>query len=144
LGIRAPLGDARWSDEVCRIHGVPIDYEPDISEALKFYHPEDRSIIGDAFEKLTTEGEPYDLELRIVTADETIRWVRMIGRPVYAEGQEIVKVRGVFQDITELKERKKELRMKSNALEESTVGITIADADQPDLPSSMPMRDSRE
>jgi PAS domain S-box-containing protein len=124
----------RWSDEVCRIHGVPIDYEPDISEALKFYHPEDRSIIGDAFEKLTTEGEPYDLELRIVTADETIRWVRMIGRPVYAEGQEIVKVRGVFQDITERKERKKELRMKSNALEESTVGITIADADQPDLP----------
>jgi len=27
----------------------------------------------------------------------------MIGRPVYAEGQEIVKVRGVFQDITERK-----------------------------------------
>lgn len=124
----------RWSDEVCRIHGVPIAYEPDISDALTFYHPEDRSNIDDAFESLTTEGEPYDLELRIVNADETIRWVRVIGRPVYDEAQEIVKGRGVFQDITERKEREQDLRMKSQALEESTVGITIADANQPDLP----------
>jgi len=48
----------RWSDEVCRIHGVPIDYEPDISEALKFYHPEDRSIIGDAFENSPPKASP--------------------------------------------------------------------------------------
>jgi PAS domain S-box-containing protein len=124
----------RWSDEVCRLHGVPIDYEPDVSDALKFYHPEDQSIIEDKFEKLTTEGEPYDLELRIVADDETVRWVRVIGRPVYDEDREIVRVRGVFQDITERKERKQDLRIKSRALEESTVGITIADANQPDYP----------
>jgi len=125
----------RWSDEVCRIHGVPTDYEPDISDALKFYHPDDRSIIGDAFEELTTEGEAYDLELRIVTTDEAVRWVRAIGRTQYDEDeQEIVAVRGVFQDITDRKEREIDLQMKSQALEESTVGITIADADQDDLP----------
>jgi PAS domain S-box-containing protein len=125
----------RWSDEVCRIHGVPIDHEPDISEALEFYHPDDRSVIDDAFEELTTDGEPYDLELRIATTDETVRWVRVIGRPQYAEDEEeIVAVRGIFQDITERKEREIDLQMKSQALEESTVGITIADADQDDLP----------
>jgi PAS domain S-box-containing protein len=124
----------RLSDEVCRIHGVPIDYEPDISEALGFYHPDDRPIIENAFEKLTTDGEPYDLELRLVTADEMVRWVRVIGQPVYAEDEEIVAVRGVFQDITERREREQDLRMKSQALEESTVGITIADTNQPDLP----------
>jgi len=125
----------RWSDEVCRIHGLPPEYEPTVSEALEFFHPDDRSIISDAFEELTTEGEPYDLELRIVTADETVRWVRAIGRPQYAENeQEIVAVRGVFQDVTDRKERERDLRMKSRALEESTVGITIADADQQDLP----------
>ncbi|MFT4920825.1 MAG: PAS domain S-box-containing protein [Haloarculaceae archaeon] len=125
----------RWSDEVCRIHGVPTDYEPDISDGFGFYHPEDQSIISDAFEQLTTEGEPYDIELRIVTTDETIRWVRVIGRPQYGEDdEEIVAVRGIFQNITERKERELDLRMKSQALEESTVGITIADADQDDLP----------
>jgi PAS domain S-box-containing protein len=125
----------RWSDEVCRLHDLPPEYEPTVSEAFEFYHPEDRSVISDAFEELTTEGEAYDLELRIVTADETVRWVRAIGRPQYAEDeQEIVAVRGVFQNITERKERELDLRMKSQALEESTVGITIADADQDDLP----------
>jgi len=125
----------QWSDEVYRIHGVPIEYDPDIESALKFYHPEDRPIVEEAFEKLTTDGETYDLELRIVTADETVRWVRVIGRSQYADDeQEIVAVRGVFQDITERKERELDLQMKSQALEESTVGITIADADQDDLP----------
>jgi len=125
----------QWSDEVCRIHGVPTDYEPDISDGLEFYHPEDRSIVEEAFEKLTTDGESYDLELRVVTTDETIRWVRVIGRPVYADDdQNIVAVRGIFQDINERKEREIDLQMKSQALEESTVGITIADAEQDDLP----------
>ena len=124
----------RWSDEVCRIHGLPPEYEPTVSEGLDFYHPADQSIISDAFEELTTEGEPYDLELRLLTADDTVRWVRVIGRPVYAEDEEIVAARGVFQDISGRKERERDLRIKSQALEESTVGITIADADQPDLP----------
>jgi PAS domain S-box-containing protein len=124
----------RWSDEVCRIHGVPVDYEPDVSEALDFYHPEDRSTIAEAFEALTTEGEPYDLELRIVIADGTVRWVRAIGRPQHDQDEEMVAARGVFQDITDRRERERDLRMKSRALEESSVGITIADADQPDLP----------
>jgi len=125
----------RWSEEVYRIHGLPPEFEPTVSGALELFHPEDRSVISDAFEELTTEGEPYDLEIRIVTPDETVRWVRAIGRPQYAEDeQEIVAVRGVFQDITERKERELDLRMKSQALEESTVGITIADADQDDLP----------
>jgi PAS domain S-box-containing protein len=124
----------RWSDEVCRIHGLPPESEPTVSEALEFYHPDDRSTISDAFEELTTEGEAYDLELRIVAAGETVRWVRTIGRPVYGEDEAIVAARGVFQDITDRKERDRDLRIKSRALEESTVGITIADADQSDLP----------
>ena len=124
----------RWSDEVCRIHGLPPEYEPTVSEGLDFYHPDDQSIISDAFEELTTEGEPYDLELRLLTTDDSVRWVRVIGRPVYAEDEEIVAARGVFQDISGRKERERDLRIKSQALEESTVGITIADADQPDLP----------
>jgi PAS domain S-box-containing protein len=125
----------RWSDEVCRIHDLPVDHDPAVSEALEFYHPDDRSTIENAFDRLTTEGEPYDLELRIVTAEDVVKWVRAIGRPQYGEDdEELVAVRGVFQDITERKERERDLRMKSQALEESTVGITIADANQADLP----------
>jgi len=64
----------------------------------------------------------YDLELRITTDDGDRRWVRAIGEPVFeneagrsSDGRsqsgdgEIVKLRGSFQDITERKEREREL-----------------------------------
>jgi len=124
----------RWTDEVYRIHDLPLEYDPTMSEAIGFFHPEDQATISDAFDRLVTDGEPYDLEVRIVTADNAVRWVRAIGRPQYDDSEEIVAVRGVFQDITERKEREQNLHMKSQALDESTVGITIGHANRPDMP----------
>jgi PAS domain S-box-containing protein len=100
----------RWSDEVYRIHGLPLDADVTIEDAFEFYHPDDRDTIREAFDRLTAEGEPYDLELRIVTADDDVRWVGTLGEPVY-EDDEIVAVQGTFQDITERKEREQELQM---------------------------------
>jgi PAS domain S-box-containing protein len=98
----------RWTDEVYRIHGVNMDFEPTIEDTVEFYHPEDRATIRDAIERVTTEGEPYDLELRIVTADDEMRWVRARGEPRAKDG-EIVGVRGTFQDITQRIERQQRL-----------------------------------
>ncbi|WP_436934060.1 PAS domain S-box protein [Halovenus marina] len=123
----------RWSDEVYRIHDLPLDYEPTMDEAMELFHPEDRPLITDAFQQLRDEGDEYDLELRIVTADGAVRWVHTIGRPVYDDG-ELIALRGVIQDITERKERERDLYIKSKALEASTIGITIADADRPNMP----------
>ena len=98
----------RWTDEVYRIHGVNMDFEPTVEDAVEFYHPEDQATIQDAVERVTTESEPYDLVLRIVTADNEVRWVRTRGEPWREEG-EIVGVRGTFQDITERIERQQRL-----------------------------------
>ena len=125
----------QWSDEVHRIHGLSLEYDPTLEEALDFYHPEDRDTIRTAVDRLTEDGEPYDLELRIVQPDQTVRWVNAIGRPVYDDdGDRIEKVRGVFHDITERRGREQDLRVKNRAIEESTVGITIGDASDPDIP----------
>ena len=107
----------RWSDEVYHIHGLPLDANPTPEEALKFYHPDDRDSIEEAFDRLTTEGEPYDRELRIVTADDEVRWVRTRGEPHYEDG-EIVAIHGTFQDITERKEREQELQRQNSRLTE--------------------------
>ena len=107
----------RWSDEVYRIHGLPLDANPTPEEGIEFYHPDDRDTIREAFDRLTTEGEPYNLELRIVTADDDVRWVRTRGEPRY-EDDEIVAVQGTFQDITERKEREQELQQQNSRLDE--------------------------
>ncbi len=107
----------RWSEELYRIHGLPLDANPTPEEGIEFYHPDDRDTIREAFDRLTTEGEPYELELRIVTADDEVRWVRTRGEPRY-EDDEIVAVNGTFQDITERKEREQELQRQNSRLNE--------------------------
>jgi PAS domain S-box-containing protein len=98
----------RWTDEVYRIHGLNTDFEPTIENAVEFYHPEDQTTIQDAVERVLTDGEPYDLELRIVTADDEVRWVRTRGEP-HREDGDIVGVRGTFQDITQRIEHQQRL-----------------------------------
>ena len=98
-----------WSDEVYRIHDVPLDDEVPRDDGLGFYHPEDRPTIQEAFDRLTSEGEPYDLELRLVTADDRTRWVRTVADPQVDADGEVVGVLGIFQDITDRKAYETEL-----------------------------------
>ncbi|QSG04405.1 Signal transduction histidine kinase [Halapricum desulfuricans] len=107
----------RWSDEVYRIHGVPLDADVTFEDAIKFYHPDDNGTIREALDRLMTEGDPYDLELRIVTADGDVRWVRTLGEPIY-EAEAIVAVHGTFQDITERKQREQEIQRQNSRLSE--------------------------
>ena len=107
----------RWTDEVYRIHGADMEFEPTVEDGIEFYHPEDRTTVQDAVERVATEGEPYDLELRIVTADDEVRWVHARGEPRY-EDSEIVGVRGTFQDITERIEHEQQLERKTEKLEQ--------------------------
>ena len=106
----------RWTDEVYRIHGVDVGVEPTVEDAIAFYHPEDRDTILDAVERATTAGEPYDLELRIVTADDEVRWVRTRGEPRY-EGDDVSRVHGTVQAITDRIDRERQLEEKTAELE---------------------------
>ena len=94
-----------WSDETYRIHEVPTDAEVGIEGGLDYYHPDDRETIQTAFDRLVADGESYDLELRIVTEADRVRWVRTVGDPLFDDSGEVVGALGLFQDITEQKRR---------------------------------------
>lgn len=118
----------RWSDEVYRIHGVAPNVDPTADDAIEFYHPEDRDSMREVFDRLITDGEPYDLELRIVTTDDDVRWVRTRGEPRY-EDDDIVAVQGTFQDVTERKEYQRDLEHSQQIIENATDIATIIDTD---------------
>ncbi|RXK46878.1 PAS domain-containing protein [Halorientalis pallida] len=103
-----------WTDEVYRIHDLPTDYEPSVDSGLAFYHPEDRGRMERAYEALARDGERYDLELRIVTASDEVRWVRSIGKPWTDEEGRLVGARGTIQDITDRKTRERKLEESRN------------------------------
>ncbi|PSP75516.1 hypothetical protein BRC86_03120 [Halobacteriales archaeon QS_3_64_16] len=107
--------EQRWTDEVYRIHELPVGDEPDLESALDFYHPEDRRVVEAAVERAIESGEGYDEELRLLTANDEQRWVRTQWEPHFENG-EITKIRGAFQDNTEQKFQQRELRSTNSTL----------------------------
>ncbi len=88
-----------WSDSVRAIHEVPADYVPQAETAMQFYAPETRPVLQSAFHRCLTEGEPYDLELPLITYTGRRIWVRTLGRAEDHGGRR-VRLYGAFQDIT--------------------------------------------
>lgn len=92
-----------WTDELIRIHDLSPGATIDVSKGLEFYAPQSRPIIEQAIYDVITFAKPYDLELEIITAIGTHKWVRTVGSPVIDEGK-VIKIQGVMQDITRQKE----------------------------------------
>ena len=100
-----------WTDEVYRIHELPRDYNPNSAQGdIEFYAPEDRAIIAEAFRLAVEEGQPYDLEVRLVTAKGREIWVRTDGQPQPRDGR-VDRIYGTIADITEQRAADEEVRV---------------------------------
>ncbi|MEF8871002.1 MAG: PAS domain S-box protein [Haloarculaceae archaeon] len=112
-----------WSDGVRRIHAVDETYDPTIEEAIDFYHPDDRETIRTAVEQAIEDGESYDIDLKLVRADGKKRDVRSRGEVITDENDDTELVRGIFQDITERKERERALERYERLVENLPIGV---------------------
>ncbi len=80
-------------------------FSPEESEVrggwIKLIHPEDQPIAEKRATKLM-RGEKDISELRIITKENEIRWLRDYGVPEYSEGEgRVIRIIGAAQDITE-------------------------------------------
>ncbi|MDB5124793.1 MAG: hybrid sensor histidine kinase/response regulator [Mucilaginibacter sp.] len=92
-----------WTDVTKQIHGVEPDFQPDMNVGISFYKEgESRDKIAKAIERALAEGEPWDLELQIVTAEGEELWVRALGNAEFENGA-CKRLYGTFQDIDEKK-----------------------------------------
>jgi len=88
----------------------------ELAAAIKFYAPEAVPVISEAVRRAIEYGESYDVELQLITAKHNRIWVRAIGE-AYRENGEIMRVGGMFQDITTRKMAEIETRKKSEQLQ---------------------------
>lgn len=96
--------ELRWTDEVARIHGLkPGDRAPSLSDALGFYHEDDRDLVQNSVDAAIQDHEPFDVEARLVTMDGRLVWVKAVGQPVMGDDGKVLRVEGVFLDITKRK-----------------------------------------
>ena len=95
--------ELRWSNQVFKIHGIPVGKIPSFEEAIRFYIDGSDKIIVKAIEESIAKNKKYDLELRFQNANKEKLWVNAIGYPVSNKKGDVIGIRGVIQDITEQK-----------------------------------------
>jgi PAS domain S-box-containing protein len=91
-----------WSEQTYQIHDLPPGATVSLEGAINFYPPDARPTIQEAVKSLVEHGQPFTLELPLITATGRQRWVRAQGEADYHDGR-VSKIFGTFQDITEQK-----------------------------------------
>ncbi|OYU77257.1 MAG: hypothetical protein CFE32_06455 [Alphaproteobacteria bacterium PA3] len=116
-----------WSEQTRQIHEVDDDFVPNLETAIEFYAPDARSAISEAVETAQLTGEPWDLELPLVTAKGTPIWVRAFGRAVVENG-EIKRLVGAFQDISEDLAKRLELQETASCARQALADVAAYQA----------------
>lgn len=125
-------GEFSWTAQARALHEVDDDYAPDLEGAIGFFAPEARPLLREAIRAACEEAQPFSLDLPLLTARSSERWVRTIGRPVCHDGK-VVRIIGAISDATDRKVA--ELRLQhSEALYRSTLealseGVIVVDSD---------------
>ncbi|MFZ4549799.1 MAG: PAS domain S-box protein, partial [Bacteroidales bacterium] len=104
-------GELKWTREMYNIHEVDATFKPNLDKRGNFYTPESLPVIDKAVQRAIEFGEPYEVDLEIITAKGNKRSIKTIGKA----DLENRRVFGLFQDITERKLT--ELALKKSELE---------------------------
>ncbi|RYE25642.1 MAG: PAS domain S-box protein [Sphingobacteriales bacterium] len=111
--------ESTWSDTMYQITETDPDDDHRPDARFDLYPETDRAILRTLFKRGVEEGVPYDVEMRVDTPTGKQKWVRIISRSFKDENDKVVKLRGVYQDITQQKQRELELQQIQAQLSET-------------------------
>ena len=100
-----------WSDELFRILEVDPRQGP-LSQVQMYQrvHPEDRRQVLDRYQKALKDKDDYLTEFRVLYPDGRLKYIRLIGHPVFNEAGEITEFVGTSVDVTEQRHREEAQR----------------------------------
>ena len=108
---RVSTGEGYWSDETYRIFGLdPRSPAPGLEQMRQIFHPDDRDLLDRAMGAAARERRPFEVDLRIIRPDGSIRFVHSKGQPVLDDAGVAVEVMGVIMDVTDRKRTERALR----------------------------------
>nr|WKN35665.1 PAS domain S-box protein [Tunicatimonas sp. TK19036] len=114
-----------WTQMTKEIHEVEPDFVPDLTSGINFYKEGySRDTIQRVVNQAIQTGEPYDVELQIITARGKERWVRAIGKVEFKDGK-CVRMYGTFQDIDEQKKKESHLKLLESVITHAKDAVII-------------------
>lgn len=97
------------SDELFRIFGLPRK-QVQLSDFLPLIHPDDRASDIATIESAIERQTDYENEHRLLLRDGTLKWIKVIGKFVFAQAKDQSLLIGTVQDITERKQTENAFR----------------------------------
>ncbi len=113
-----------------------LGYEPHELIGRHFGEFMDEVALADAtegFDRLLAGEHLHDVNVQFERADGTTVPLEFNGGPVIADGT-VEAIQGVARDVSRRRERERELRLKNRVVDQSAIGVTIADATTDSLP----------
>jgi PAS domain S-box-containing protein len=126
-------GTVQWYRELDRLFGLEGDGGVrTLDEFLSRAHAEDREAVARAIRLCKREGEPVDVDYRVVWPDGSAHWLHAVGRTFGDEHGRPICVTGACTDITSARLTREKLE-ESDAwlravLEASPLGVSAFDA----------------
>ncbi|MFW2356881.1 ATP-binding protein [Hydrogenophaga sp.] len=112
-----------WSDEIFRIFEVDTALSPTFKMFITRVHPDDRTLVINAYERSVDARETYDLVHRLLMPDGRIKHVRVSGFTEF-DGDVALRSVGTVQDITEMHAAEEALQRLNEELEQRVVERT--------------------
>ncbi len=136
------LGDWYYEVDTGRIYWSPMMYEiyerdpelgPPRYEDLQSYYREESDYHDQMVQRAIDEKQPYSYDMKIYTDGGNERYIHVEGKPQENEEGEVIKLYGIVQDITELREAQDQMQLElskfSQLFSHSPDAIAITDAD---------------
>ncbi len=115
-----------WTQPLLRLLGVPPGHAPARDDPLHFYSIEFHDAMAAALAACEQAGEPFDLEVQIITARGARLWVRTLGEPVRNAAGSVTGIHGALQDLTAKKQAERESQRLAMRLSTTLASITDA------------------
>lgn len=98
-----------WSDEMYRIHELPLGVPLDFKQIHKMYDADDDARLAHLWRDAIEQGRNYDVEMRLRTTRGRTVWVHIIGKAERFNGRTL-RMHGIMQDVTERRAAEAKLR----------------------------------
>jgi len=109
-----PTGRLYWSNEVASAFGVaPADFNLSYQAFVSRLHPDEVPSFQRAIKACLNEGDPFNLELRLIGENGESRWIHVGGNVLRDDEGFGVRMLGLIRDITPTKSAELALVQKS-------------------------------
>lgn len=110
-------GELYWTEQIPVLFGYPEGaLETSYENFMAAVHLDDQEQVETAIKKTIEEDHPYRIEHRVVWPDGQIRWLLETGDITRDEAGKAVRMLGVVQDITEIREADLKLEAQASLL----------------------------